>query len=104
MIKRLIRMAITLILRNPNFPVLGFPPITIFKLWGEFYHWAIAVINLKPCPRMPEKTRWEVYHGKTPNMQDIRLLPIGCILIEVRSPKSERTGGIEYGGVVVNET
>ena len=103
LIKKLIRMAITLILRNPNFPVLGFTPMTIFKLWGEFYLWAIVVINLKPCPRFPLKTRWEVYYGVIPNMQDIRLLPIGCILIVVRSPIAENGQGVVYDGVTSNE-
>ena len=103
MIKKLIKVAITLILRNPNFPVLGFAPITVFKLWGEFYLWAIQVINLKPCPRVPLKTRYEVYHGKKPNMQDIRLLPIGCVLVVVRSPTKESTQGSIHGGVIMNE-
>jgi hypothetical protein len=103
-VKKLIRMAITLILRNPNFPVLGFTPLTIFKLWGEFELWALVVINLKPCPRFPLKTRWEVYYGKIPNMQDIRLLPIGCILIVVRSPKAENVQGTVCDGVTINET
>ena len=104
LIKKLIRMAITLILRNPNFPVLGFSPMTVFKLWGEFYLWAISVINLKPCPRLPLKTRWEVYHGAKPNMQDIRLLPIGCVLIVVRSPATENGQNVVYDGVTSNET
>jgi hypothetical protein len=103
LIKKLIRMAITLILRNPNFPVLGFQPMTIFKLWGEFYSWAIVVINLKPCPRFPLKTRWEVYHGAIPNMQDIRLLPIGCVLIVVRSPSAENAQGVVCDGVTSHE-
>ena len=103
LIKKLIRVAITLILRNPNFPVLGFAPIQVFKLWGEFYLWAIQVINLKPCPRIPLKTRYEVYHGKKPNMQDIRLLPIGCVLVVVRSPTKESTQGAIHGGVIMNE-
>jgi hypothetical protein len=96
-------VAIALILRNPNFPVLGFKPITVFKLWGEFFLWAISVINLKPCPRFPLKTRYEVYHGVVPNMQDIRLLPIGCVLIVVRSPATEKTAGVMCDGVIVNE-
>ena len=103
MIKKLIRMAVTLILRNPNFYVLGLKPITIFKLWGEFFLWAISVINLKPCPRFQMKSRYEVYHGIIPNMQDIRLLPIGCVLIVVRNPAIKNTAGVKYDGVIVNE-
>jgi hypothetical protein len=103
-VKKLIRMAITLILRNPNFPVLGFTTMTIFKLWGEFELWALVVINLKPCPRFPLKTRWEVFYGQVPNMQDIRLLLIGCILIVVRSPQAENVQGTVYDGITTNET
>ena len=58
LVKSLIRLAITLILRNPNFPILGFTPIMIFKLWGEFFLWAINMINLKPCPRQPNKSSY----------------------------------------------
>ena len=84
LVKSLIRLAITLILRNPNFPVLGFTPLMIFKLWGEFFLWAINIINLKPCPRLPSKSRYEVYYNKVPNMQNIRILPIGSVIVVVR--------------------
>ena len=96
LIKSLIRLAITLILRNPNFAALGFTALMIFKLWGEFFLWAIIIINLKPCPSKPDKSRYEVYHNKVPNMQDIRLLPIGCIIIVVRpySIENEFTKGV----------
>ena len=95
-VKSLIRMAITLILRNPNFPVLGFTPLMIFKLWGEFFLWAIIIVNLKPCPRVPIKSRYEVYYKKVPNMQDIRILPIGCVIIVVRphGHEDELTSGV----------
>ena len=104
LVKKLIRLAITLILRNPNFPVLGFTPLSVYKLWGKFFLWATVVINLKPSPVDKSKTRWEVYHGTVPNMQEIRLLPIGCILIVIRVPATERQGGaVVSGGVIVNE-
>jgi len=76
-------MAITLILRNSNFPVLGFAPLMIFK-WGEFFLWAINMVNLKPCPRVLNKSRYEVYYKKVPNMQDIRILTVGCVIVVVR--------------------
>ena len=104
LIKQLIRLAIVLILRNPNFPILGFTPLAIFKLWGELFHWAVIVVNLKSCPKVPDKSRWEVFYGIVPNMQDIRLLPIGCILIVIRIPTTERDGGTaQAGGVIINE-
>ena len=99
LIQNLIRMAVTLILRNPNFPALGFTPLMIFKLWGEFFLWAVIIINLKPCPRIPEKSRYEVYYGKKPNMQNIRLLPIGCVIVVTRVPDSTDT----LGGVFDNQ-
>jgi hypothetical protein len=78
--------------------------MAVFKLWGELFHWALIIVNLKPCPLFPDKTRWEVYYGIIPNMQDIRLLPIGCILIVVRVPSAEQDGGVVLtAGVVVNE-
>ena len=103
MIKKLQRLAITLILRNPNFSILGFPIVAIFKLWGELYLWAATVINFKPCPMDPTKTRWEVFLGYAPNMQDVRLLPIGCILIVVREPTWDPGVDVKVGVVVVND-
>ena len=63
-IQVLIRKAVTLILRNPNFPYLGFTPLVIYKLWGEFFLGAISVVNMKPCPRVPERSRYEVHYCK----------------------------------------
>ena len=77
-------LAITLVLRNPNFSVTGFTQIEILKLWGEFFNWAIAVINMKPSPHVPQRSRYEVFKKKTPNMQNIRLLPIGAIVMAWR--------------------
>jgi len=106
LIKHLIRLAVTLILRNPNFPILGFSSLMVYKLWGEFLLWAMTVINLKPCPKLPKKSRWEVYKGEVPNMQDIRMLPIGCVLVVVREPGDvQGAGGLEVvkGKVTDNE-
>lgn len=95
LIQDLIRMAVTLILRNPNFPTLGFTPLMIYKLWGEFFLWAICVVNMKPCPRVPERSRYEVYYGTKPNMQHIRLLPIGCVIVVTRVPdNADAPGGV----------
>ena len=84
MIKRLMSLAVTLILRNPNLSVTGFNRLQVLKLWGEFFNWAIAVINLKPCPRDKCKSRYEVFMRKRPNMQNIRILPIGAIVMVYR--------------------
>eukprot|EP01041_Mallomonas_annulata_P013097 gene13097-27649_t len=37
LIKELIRLAVTLILRNPNVSVTGFKDLDIYKLWGKFF-------------------------------------------------------------------
>jgi len=46
MIKRLMSLAITIILRNPNLTLTGFNRLQALTLWGVFFNWAIAVINL----------------------------------------------------------
>jgi len=79
-VKKLIRLAPTLILRNPNFPLLGFTPLMVFQLWGEYFHWALAVVNVKPSPNDP----------------------IGCVVIVTREPGAAR-GLTLPGGVSVNE-
>jgi len=77
MINRLMSLAITLILRNPNLSVTGFNRMQVLKLWREFFNWAIAVINLNPCPwDKSKRSRYEVFVKKRPNMQNIRILPI----------------------------
>ena len=83
-IKRLMSLAEALILRNPNFNVTGFTKLEVLKLWGEFFNWAITVLNLKPCPQDPTRTRYEVFMSKKPNMQNIRILPIGAIVLAYR--------------------
>lgn len=82
LIKQLIRTATVYVLTNPNFETFGFSKVDIFRMWGELFSWAIAIINLKPCPREPTKTRYEVYYGEKPNAQNIRILPIfSCVLV-----------------------
>jgi hypothetical protein len=64
------------VLKNPNFESSGFTKIQVLKLWGEIFYWAITVINLRECPRVKGKSRYEVFMKKRPNIQEIRLLPI----------------------------
>ena len=83
-VKELTRMAYSYASRNPNFNVLqadGFNNDKLKRLWGELVNWSTAVINMKPCPHDKTKTRYEVYHKKKPNMQDIRLLPIFSVIM-----------------------
>eukprot|EP01041_Mallomonas_annulata_P002805 gene2805-5522_t len=102
LIKELIRLAVTLILRNPNFKVTGFNDIDIYKLWGEFFLWAITVINFKPCPIDSSKSRYEVFYNRKPNMQNIRLLPIGSILIVLRHvPQADSVTNQYYSQIAI---
>ncbi len=89
-IKELIVMALLYILHNPNFPHLGFTKRQVLQLWGELFHWAIAIINLKAHPKHPETTRYTMYHGTVPNIQDIRLLPIFSVLNVLRTKPDEQ--------------
>jgi hypothetical protein len=83
-IKAKMRMAVQYILRNPNLKYLGFTNQQVLQLWGELFYWAIVVINLKECPNVPGKTRYEVFNGRKPNIQEIRLLPIFSVLMVLR--------------------
>eukprot|EP01041_Mallomonas_annulata_P008698 gene8698-17971_t len=55
-----------------NFSVTEFKDLDIYKLWGEFFVWAVTTLNLKSCPLEPSKTRYEVYKRRRPNMKSIR--------------------------------
>lgn len=81
---RLIRTATNYILQNPNFRYLGFTKREILMLWGELFKWALVVINFTPSPKVPTKTRYQLFHGKVPNVQEIRMLPIFAILLVLR--------------------
>jgi len=100
MIKRLIRLAVTLILRNPNMTVTGFTANNILKLWGEYFHWAIAVINMKPSPHDSTRSRYEVFKKVKPNMQNIRLLPISSIVMAWRSKSLKGTQSNQSANLV----
>jgi hypothetical protein len=101
-IKELMRMAFTFIFRNPNLSVLGFTKLQIMKLWGEIFYWSIHVLNLKPCPNEPTKTRYEVFMKVKPNMQDIRLLPIfSVILVQRDSPEKHSNTNLGHFSIAL---
>jgi len=87
-IKELGRMAMLVILRNPNFHTLGFTKLDILKLWGEVFKWAVVISNLKPSQRDPTKSKYELFVGKKPNMQNIRLLPIFSVIFILRNAEA----------------
>ena len=79
-IKELTRFAMLYVLNNPNASVLKFTRRQILMLWGEIFHWALWIIRLKQCPNDPTRLRYEVFHKTSPDLRNIRLLPIFCIL------------------------
>lgn len=89
-IKQLMRMAFKYILSNPNFNLLGFSELQVKKLWGEIFMWALTIVNLKPCPNNQFITRYEVFYGIRPNIQNLRLLPIFSVIMIYREDKKSR--------------
>jgi hypothetical protein len=59
---------------------LGFTTLQLLQLWGEIFHWAILVENLKLCPYVKGKTAHEVWTGTPPHIQTLRLLPIFSVV------------------------
>jgi len=84
-IKLRIRMATQYLLNNPNFVRLNITEDQVLRLWGELFYWAIMVINLSECSNVPGKTKYEVFTGRRPNIQEIRLLPIFSIVMVYRN-------------------
>lgn len=87
-IKELVRLAIQLVINNPNLQPLGFTEEQLLRCWGEFTHWATVVHNMKPSRNDKTKSRHEVFLGRKPNMQNVRLLPIGSVILINREPTS----------------
>ena len=87
-VKELIRFAVLYCINNPNFSKLQFTKQQIFMLWGDLYYWALMIIALKPCTKHPDKTKFEVYYGKAPDLRDIRLLPIFAVVYILKHSKS----------------
>lgn len=95
-IHQLQRFAFLYILRNPNLKYLKFSRLQILKLWGELFYWAITIINLKQCPNVPGKTRYEVFTGKVPDFREIRILPIFAILYVLRHQNNKELNSTTY--------
>lgn len=92
-IKLRIRMATQYLLSNPNFIRLNITEEQVLRLWGELFYWAMMVINLSECSNVPGKTKYEVFTGRRPNIQEIRLLPIFSIVMVYRNvPTGEIIG------------
>ena len=83
-VNELVRFAILYVLNNPNLKFMGFTKTQLLRLWGELFIWAVTIINLKPYPNCPSKTKYEVYYTKQPDLREIRLLPIFAVLYVLR--------------------
>lgn len=80
-IKELIFLALNYILNNPNFKDLGYTKRQILQCWGDLFHWAIMMLNMRTLKGDISQTRYsKFYRGVIPNIQDIRLLPIFSVL------------------------
>ncbi len=84
-VKVLIRMAVQYVLRDSTHQILGFTTISILKLWGELFNWAITVLDMRMSPHDPKKTRHAVLTDSIPNIQEIRMLPIFSVLLVRRN-------------------
>lgn len=82
-IKNLMRFAFQYMFGNNVIKKLEFfHEEDILPLWGEIFAWAITMSGLKPHRSLVGETKFSVYHlGVKPNMQELRILPIGCIVL-----------------------
>ena len=95
-IQQLICFAFLYILHNPNFNKIGFTRIQILKLWGEIFYWSITVINLKPSPNDPMKSRFELFYNLKPDLRTIRLFPIFAVVYVLRRKDNELLTSKKY--------
>jgi hypothetical protein len=80
-IKRKMDMAFEYAFANDHLIKLGYLNHDIISLWGEVFHWAVAAMNCHSCPNDKSKTRYEVFWGSRPNLQQIRFLPIFSVVL-----------------------
>ena len=96
-IKNRMRMAFQYGLSNQNIERLGYSRVGIMKLWGEVFMWAIEVENMKRSRGNTIKSKWEVFTGQVPNIQDRRMLPIFSVIKVHRVEGKTRTDASEGG-------
>jgi hypothetical protein len=84
----LIRMAIQYVLRDGVYLKLGFTKRCILQLWGEIANWATVVLNLRTCVNDKTKSKYEVFTGIKPNVQQIRMLPIFAVVLVLRQEQT----------------
>lgn len=80
-VKNVMRKAFRIVFSNPKVLKINWTVILLVRLWGEIFFWALMVINLTECPNCPGKTRFEVFMKSVPDMQQIRMFPILCMLL-----------------------
>lgn len=83
-VSNMIRQATHYLLMNPNVKFLGYTRQDILKLWGELFNWTQAVIPMRDSPKNIKVSRYELFYGRVPNVQETRLLPIFSVLLVYR--------------------
>ena len=96
-IKNRMRMAFQYGLSNQNIERLGYSRIGMMKLWGEVFMWAIEVENMRRSRENSRKSKWEVFTGRIPNIQERRMLPIFSVIKVHRVEGKTRTDASEGG-------
>jgi hypothetical protein len=80
LVKQRTRGCFRFVFANPHVFEMGWTVPYLCKLWGEAFHNAVNAINLTESPRNPGKSRWEVFLGEKPDMQQIRMLPMFAVV------------------------
>lgn len=99
-VKEIMRFAYAYVMGNES--VMKMKILTrreLLRLWGDIFHWALGVINNKPHRSRNGKTKFEMYYGWAPNIQENRMLPIFCLVMVHRKEGKEgrTTGHYQYG-------
>ena len=77
-VKLRMRMAYQYAFSNKNLERIGFTRVMLKRLWGEIFHWATEVENLREVDE--EMTRKQAFRGTVPNIQETRMLPIFSVV------------------------
>jgi hypothetical protein len=96
-IKNRMRMAFQYALANQNITRLGYSVIGIMKMWGEMFMWAVEVENMKMAKGNDRKSKFEMFTGMIPNIQERRMLPIFAVIKVHRESGKTREDASEGG-------
>jgi hypothetical protein len=97
-VKQLMRLAYAYLLSNNQvMEFFKWKKQEYLKLWGEVFLWAVLMLNLRKSYGDSSKTRYEAFLGVRPNVQEIRVLPIGSVLIVAQLNKGDKRPLYIYG-------